>query len=418
MNHIENTSVEMIAIDLQEGFRLSFGTLKTLPRVIYRLNSKGKTGIGEASIDFPFSNYDMWDIYNSLQSLDLNIINQTLEKSYQIARESLKEFPSALCAFDMALDDLIGKIENKNIFQLHQKSRKNGKALMSFGYTDKNIETVKQIISKGYIPKPKVGQGIEKDIKTIIEIDRLSAILKSTYILDFNGAYTNEEYKTLIKEIFKQNKMNQCIIIEQPTKKQEGISSISDSKIYTYQFNKNIKFVADESFITYEDAINCSKKGILLNYKIQKVGGIRIAKEIEDIVKKYKLSAMVGGTFPTAIGRTYDQQCACILKSTTLPSDGFLPSQEYFNGNKNIINEYPLINDKGVHPIEGDGLGININENKLSPFKIINPEKEYYAIRFREEGNQIKIILNKNQNYGNLYQQLSGKSPMWNMRLK
>ena len=65
----------------------------------------------------------------------------------------------------------------------------------------------------------------------------------------------------------------------------------------------------------------------------------------------------------TALGRVYDQQAGFILNSATLPGDGLLPSTDYFQKGKHLINkeflykkEYSLIK---ITPFKGFGLGIN-----------------------------------------------------------
>jgi len=64
---ISKQEVLLLALPLPQPFRLGFGVLHQLPRVLLVLDVENEQGrirrsVGEASIDFPFSHYDAWDI--------------------------------------------------------------------------------------------------------------------------------------------------------------------------------------------------------------------------------------------------------------------------------------------------------------------------------------------------------------------
>jgi hypothetical protein len=126
---------------------------------------------------------------------------------------------------------------------------------------------------------------------------------------------------------------------------------------------------------------------------------------------------MVGGTFPTAIGRVYDQQSASVLQSTNMPGDGLEPSTDWFTGEKHLINEEFEAPDANGNfsPKTGPGLGVTPNWSNVSQFLIGNPTEEYRRIRAGKPGNKIEVQLKPGQNYGTVYEARSGKKPDWNL---
>jgi len=138
---IKNTQTRMLSVSLEKPFKLSFGELLSLPRVIYTITlENGITGYGEASIDFPFSSYDMFDVYYALKNLNIN--GRSIEEREKILndqkiKESLLKFPAAFAAFNMALDDAYGKFTNKSIQEIYGSYRKGGYAMRSISFHEK-----------------------------------------------------------------------------------------------------------------------------------------------------------------------------------------------------------------------------------------------------------------------------------------
>lgn len=419
----------MLGINLDRPFPLGFGTLEKLPRVLLaiKVESQGKVveGIGEASIDFPFSNYDAWDIYHALLESKLEgkkLDNNFFSNEYLIA-DVLSKYPAAFTAINMAVDDAQGKIDGKSILD-YKQTRKGGKALASISFHDQTDTLIQELESKfhqGFIPKPKVGQGTDKDVETITAIDKISRDRQIPYVLDFNAQYTPGEFKKIVDSL-RNNlvDLSRLVFIEQPTTTESGIEGLYQAKRTLQDYGYDIRIVADESFVTVEDALQCAQLGIALNFKIHKVGGRYQAQVIEQALIKAgasELKNMVGGTFPTAIGRTYDQQVAAQLKTTTLPGDGWEPSTDWFTGDKHLIHEsfnFDPVTKRFI-PIKGPGLGITPDWKNIQSFKIDDPRGEYRKIRSGQSGEQISISLKPGQSYGEVYKAKSGINPDWNL---
>lgn len=415
----------MIALRLNKPFNLAFGSLLDLPRVILILEAKHnnsiETGVGEASIDFPFSHYDAWDIYKALDNIDFTNVDISQRElilkgdSNPEIRSELIKFPSALCAFNMAIDDLYGKIYDLNIADLYGRKRSTGKILQSISSSNIHslVNAAREIYHKERLPKIKLGMGITKDVEKIKAINNIFP--GNSFAVDFNAAYNPAELAKFIS--FSKHYINNNIIFfEQPTQENLGISGLIEAKKLLTSCVTNPVIVADESFVSKKDGLECNKNGIHLNYKIQKIGGIFEARSIEQSLPN-KLTSFIGGTFPTAIGRAYDQLAGCVLETTSLPSDGWQPSSDWFNKGQHIIKEVFEINPMNeAVAFKKDGLGATPDWEKIQKLIIADPLKEYQAIRNNRPANKIEIILKDRLSYKLTYESLTGKKIDWNLR--
>lgn len=412
----------MLSIKLDQPFRLAFGELQTLPRVIYDIKlANGLRGYGEAGIDFPFSDYDMYDVFHALRTLkiegrDIRARGQMLEEQSAPNCNALLTFPAALTAFNMALDDAYGKLMGESALEIYGKSREAGRAMRSISVSNSSElrRSLSEALLDKYLPKIKVGMSHQEDIRIIMELDNHNI----SYALDFNAAYGIDEATAILGSALKNNGgLSNALYIEQPTKKSEGIGALEEiSKLLRNAGRKGL-IVADESFTNQDEAVRCAVAEIALNFKLQKIGGLQEAKKIERALENLnlKIESMIGGTFPTAIGRTYDQLAACVLQSATLYSDGLLPSTDYFPHERHLIHEDFRRKNGLVYPIIGPGLGFTPNEIKIAPFVIEDPEKDYRMIRTSGTGKHISIKLNEDRSYGEVYLEKTGRNPMWNL---
>jgi hypothetical protein len=183
-----------------------------------------------------------------------------------------------------------------------------------------------------------------------------------------------------------------------------------------------VRVVADESFVSLEDACTCARHGILLNFKLQKIGGILYAFEIEEQLHRFvddeAFQTTVGGTFPTAIGRTYDQQGASVLRYAELPSDAWEPSTNWFTDDKHLIQEsFVYDREKELFlPLGGHGLGVTPNWDKIDALTVRDPRAEYQAVRQGMPGEKININLRDGADYAATYRSLTGRPWDWNLK--
>ncbi|KKQ74425.1 MAG: hypothetical protein US96_C0032G0004 [Candidatus Woesebacteria bacterium GW2011_GWB1_38_5b] len=422
---ILKSEVWMLAIDLPSPFPLGFGTLSSLPRVFFVLTIESSNGefrsIGEASIDFPFSHYDAWDVYHSLSLLGLEGKSAN-EREQLLAEPQFKDlmvFPAAFAALNMALDDAYGRLNHISIPDIYGIVRVNGMPLESIPHQpdqEKFHTAIDSAINRGRLPKMKGGLGLKVDLERLQMTTEIAVSLGIQFAVDFNAVYTVEQFEELVQVLAQvKNIQNRVLFFEQPTLAEIGIDGLQQATRILQANGLSIYVMADESFVSQSDAQICQKHGILLNYKIQKVGGILVALEIEKALGQTSLPSMVGGTFPTAIGRTWDQQALCVLSSASLPSDGWQPSTDWFDGNKHFISERFQASDNKSKAFLGHGLGITVLWDVLERYKIEHPAMEYQAIRNNQTGKQLEIQLKPGHTYSELYQRLSRRQVDWNL---
>lgn len=420
----------MLGIPLDQPFSLAFGELHTLPRVIVTMagtyNNRTAVGIGEASIDFPFVSYDMWDVYHALSSLQL--VGRTYSRhSWRnqppliVTRDeesALLHFPAALTALSMANDDLWSRVHSIDLSS--HTFRQSGYPMKSIGYKDPD-DVISDCIShlrNGFVPKVKLGSSFEYDLELLVRISRHDEIRKVIAGLsaDFNAAYSYSEAVNLFYSVQKQGgTLDPFITLEQPLHTQatdEELLSIVGFLEQTFEWSGNV--IADEPIISVADAMRYARCGWLINYKMQRIGGYREALKIEAATNG--ICGMVGGTFPTAIGRSYDLWSVAALGCATLPSDAWDPSTDWFSGSKHLIHEPFIIDaENRTHVFQGLGFGISPNMDKIRAFEIADPKSEYSKIRKGGSGDIIRIILREGESYQDLYARLSGRNPFWNL---
>lgn len=431
MLRIIEYEIVMLAIDLPHPFPLAFGSLHHLPRVLVRLSGelKGKTyeGVGEASIDFPFVSYDMWDVYACLKKIKLSDRVYLSFSSavpvfllYDDEVALLRRFPAALTALTMACDDLWGKAHHVSLNAL-TNVRSEGQIMQSIPFATREnlMARVRNVLRACEVPKIKLGQGIGNDVATlraIVNIRRVRTSKTPLLSADFNGKYSRDEFMSFMDEAAHHHlSFDSFLTLEQPLAPSEGFDRFGEvQKTFTERFSWEGKFVADESVTTKEDAIACVKRGLCVNYKMQKIGGMCEAIAIADATGQ--APGMVGGTFPTAIGRAYDLWAVASLSCATLPSDAWEPSTDWFFHNKHLVQELFLSGGLGCTKVfSGYGFGVTPDWKKIEPFILHDPRREYNAIRSGKSGNRLRIDLNNNMSYPELYRAKSGKDPMWNM---
>lgn len=429
---IVNARPELLGIKLEKPFPLGFGSLEYLPRILYVISALDKgeivSGIGEASIDFPFSTYDAWDIFWALSQLELTGRNvedrETILQDPKTREDLLQKFPAAFTALNMALDDIWGKFTEKSVLDIYGQRRRGGRALVSIAFQDETSLLVEQFEDKfrhGFIPKPKVGKGKEEDLDTIKTVALLSKSRNIPFVVDFNAQYQPEEFRELIRGLrILDVDLTSLLFIEQPTTEEGGIEGLVYARSSLREHGYDTPIVADESFVNFNDAVKCARAGISLNFKLHKIGGLYHAHEIEKaIASLVEKSAenMVGGTFPTAIGRVYDQQATATLETTTLPSDGWEPSTDWFQDEKHLIDEeFCFDPDTNTFlPIRGNGLGIHPNWSKIDAFRINEPREEYTNLRNGKSGKTLRIDLKQGETYPKKYEERTGRKPDWNL---
>lgn len=448
MLRITKHEVVLLAIDLDSPFSLGFGVLHHLPRVLVRCigehAGRSYEGVGEASIDFPFVDYDLWDVFWHLQRVQLagreypridapQLVDENRRRRRngmlpelppQVLTEeeccTLMQCPAALTALTMACDDLWGRAFNVPLTAL-TTGPTCGVPMISIGFAEPATITknARAIIDRGGIPKVKLGRDFQNDLRSLAAISgaaQADGALRPRLSADFNAAYGVKETMKLCRAALAGGiDLNIFITMEQPLAAGADQRAMAElRRRFSEELHWHGELVADESVVTVQDAQRAVRAGWRINYKMQKIGGIRQAMRIAQATRSS--IGMVGGTFPTAIGRSYDLWAASALPHTRLPSDAWEPSTDWFSGPRHLICEMFTVDAVGqTVPFQGAGLGITVEWERVKRFLVADPHAEYTAIRTRGRGSSIVIDLKGATPYPELYMQKTGRDPGWNL---
>lgn len=424
-NVIIDKQVLLLAIPLPEPFHLGFGVLHNLPRTLLVLTIETKSGqfkaVGEAAIDFPFSHYDAWDIYATLR--DLPLVGMSLDDTNIILDNSWKQrlqdgCYAAQAALNMALDDARGQLLQKNVADLYGKIRSGGVILQSIGLESPRRlkQTLEQIFKNGRVPKIKCDQRLANSWNRIQIANAIACEYDNSFSVDFNASLNMEQWETICKKI-RNSHIDRLLFVEQP------INGTAMKTVYAHKLSletTGIPVVADESFITIEDANVLGSANVFLNMKIQKLGGIRQALILEShaiAARGGMITSLVGGTFPTALGRSYDQLAVCVLRSVSLPSDGLQPASDWFKEEKHLIEEpFNVLGNGEAKAFCKNGIGFTPSWKKICSFIVPEPEREYISIRKTGRGNYLHLITKDSKTtYAESYRSVTGREPSWNI---
>ncbi len=409
---IHQIDVWMIALQLKEPFQFAYGTFYELPRVLIRIQadfgSSNAIGWGEAAIDFPFVNYDMFDVYDALYKATSPVLGMNICEREQILSAESLDFlhrtPAAQCALNMAIDDAVSRSQRLSAGAIYGYQRAAGTPLCSVSFRHA-IDPEVWLTAPGII-KIKVGQGVSHDLARIEVAEKLSSETKKQYALDFNAAYSLKETLTLVDALRGTSWWTSrlCVAWEQPINRQ---ASIADWMRLLKEFSRQEyppTLIADESFVSESSGRELMNIGVGLNYKIQKIGGILAAIELESTMRNTTLKSFVGGTFPSPLGRAYDTLASLVMASINLPGDGLLPAATYLS--RECVDAFP-------ESLDQLGLGIQPREGALSRLVIEDPRAEFYRIRTGSRPKRIKMEIGGS--YAEKYVELSGKDLLWNL---
>src|SRR6185369_7648503 len=331
---ITNIEPYLVGLELKIPFRFAYGTFRVVPRVFVRLETDaigdGGFAWGEAAIDFPFIDYDMYDVYDAIRKSTASIVGSDLnERGDLLLSPFLDVAPAARCALNMAADDALGRVRGISSAELYGVKREPGAALRSLGFDESGrIDTWANVQG---IPKIKLGQGVPADINALTVAEQLSVQTKRRYAVDFNASYSIEQIRLFIQQLQDIGcSCANCIMWEQPLEPSVPISDW-EQLVQLIKFSGlNLILVADESFITAEAGRDLVRIGVGLNYKIQKFGGILAAVDLEAQIDR-PMQSFIGGTIPSPLGRAYDRLASRVLVSANLPGDGTSDANEYLS---------------------------------------------------------------------------------------
>ena len=277
-------------LQLKHTFTISRESIDVQPSLIVELKSDGYSGFGEATsnpyyhITVPMMMQDLEKIRTVIENTEL----ETPEQFWNKMQPYLVDNMFALCALDLAYNDLYARIKGKKLYELWNYSiDKNPMTDYTIG-----IASIDKMVSKmKELPWPiyKIKLGTENDIEIVKELrNQTDAIFR----IDANCGWTVDQ---TIKNSIELKKLG-VEFIEQPT---TADNWEAHKEIFKHSA---LPIIADESCIIESDVAKCHNHFHGVNVKLVKCGGLTSGRRMLLEAKKLGLKTMVGCMTESTVG--------------------------------------------------------------------------------------------------------------------
>lgn len=284
-------------------FRIARGSRPRAENIFLAAEQDGRIGYGEASPSAYF-NEDFWDVHMRLLGLADYFRRQTLRTSADIARIWEEAWPlvspsrAALCAVDVALWDLFGKLTGRGAAELAWGTAPRAVATSATLGICPPEEWPARIAEAAEFPviKVKVGADESLDLLRAVRAGSRSAIR-----VDANCAWGGLDIGPLSRRLAELG----VEFLEQPLPREE------DARMPDLLRESCLPILADESCATLEEVEGLAGRFSGFNIKLVKCGGITPALRMLEAARRLGLRTMVG----------------CMLESSLLIAAGWVAAQ-------------------------------------------------------------------------------------------
>lgn len=283
-------TIRTFDLHLKHTFTIAYDSRNFQSTLIVELEQEGFKGYGEATSNkyYGFTIDAMIKSLEGIRGLIENIQIEDPETFWRQIEPHLRKNPFALCALDVAANDLFGKMSGQPLYKLWGLNS-NPRPLTDYTI---GIDTLENMVSKlKEMPWPiyKIKLGTENDLAIVKELRNYT---DSVFRVDANCAWNVDE--TI--EFSRQMKPLGVEFIEQPLKAGdvEGMK-----KIYQYS---ELPVIADESCVLEEDVVRCAGLFHGINIKLVKCGGLTPARRMIKEARDLNLKVMVGCMNESTVG--------------------------------------------------------------------------------------------------------------------
>ncbi|MEO5909715.1 MAG: dipeptide epimerase [Pelobium sp.] len=321
---------------LKYPFTIAKFSRTSTPLILLEINYEGFTGLGEASM-VPYMGESVVTATSFLQKVDLNRFSYPfqMEEIMAYLDDIAPDLPAIKAALDIAIHDLIGKIENKPCYELFGSSPD----LMPPTTFTIGIDTPEIIIKKVNdaladnfkLLKIKLGRDSDKQlIKTIRSVTDLPLYV------DANQGWTDKNQGLEMAHWLKEQGV---LLIEQPMPKEDV-----DGNAWLTE-RSPIPTVGDEAVQRLSDVAKAEGVYHGINIKLMKSAGMHEAFKMIEAAKTADLKILIGCMSETSIATLAGAALAPLCDWADL--DGpFLTANNpyvmpYFKDGKYILHKKP-----------------------------------------------------------------------------
>lgn len=324
-------------LKLKHTFTISRESIDVQPSIIVELKEDSFSGYGEATSN-PYYNITVPVMMNDLTAVK-NIIEEnsdlTPEDFWAKMYPHLKHNMFALCALDLAFNDLYARKKGKKLYDLW------GYNISSNPITDYTIgiASIEKMVEKmTELPWPiyKIKLGTKNDIKIVTELRKHT---DAVFRIDANCGWSVEE---TLKNAIALKELG-VEFLEQPMK-----ADAWDDHKKVYQ-KSVLPIIADESCQIEADVDKCHNHFHGINVKLVKCGGLTSARRMLVHAKNLGMKRMVGCMTESSVGISAIAHLLPLLNYVDMDGS-LLLAEDIATGVtfKNGVIQYSELNGTGV----------------------------------------------------------------------
>ncbi|MCG9793244.1 dipeptide epimerase [Flavobacterium algicola] len=277
-------------LKLKHTFTISRESFDVQPSMIVELRSDGFSGFGEATSN-PYYNITVPKMTADLEAIRPqieNTANDTPKEFWHKMYNFLKADLFALCALDMAYNDLYARKKGKKLYELWNYNI-NSNPMTNYTIGIDSIDKMVQKMEELPWPIYKIKLGTQEDIAIVKELRKRS---NAIFRIDANCGWGVDE---TIKNAIELKKLG-VEFLEQPLKagNWDGHKQVYKESV--------LPVIADESCIIESDVIKCHNHFHGVNIKLVKCGGLTPARRMIKEAKDLGLKTMVGCMTESSVG--------------------------------------------------------------------------------------------------------------------
>jgi muconate cycloisomerase len=362
------TRIEAIPVRIKTRtpFASALGTRTVAEHAVVIVEvENGLRGIGEISLIWHGNGAGLCNDVNrilapALMGLDpfqLSRFHSIASKCFEFGYHSL----TAVAAVEMALLDIQGKAVGQPVYNLLgglMRDRVELSMSIPMGTVEEGLAYARRYVDQGLnCVKVKAGHDIEHDVELVRRLrQEFSPALQIR--VDANMAWRQpKEALAAIRAMTRYD----ILSVEQP------LSPADLAGLAFLQQHADVPIIVDESVWSPVDAWRVIQAGAadLVNIYVAEAGGLAPARLIADLASLAGVGVCIGSMSEFGIGTAAAAHLAVSLPYLDHPSDvaGYL-----YHADDVVVTSPPIENGYALPP-RGPGLGVELDEDKLSRFR-------------------------------------------------
>lgn len=283
-------TIRAYELQLKHTFTISRESIDVQPSLIVELSDQGFSGYGEATSN-PYYNITvpmMQEDLEKIRPLIESAKEETPEQFWAMVHPHLSHDMFALCALDLAYNDLYARKKGKKLYELWNYTTENNPLTdytIGIASIDKMVEKMKELPWPIY----KIKLGTKEDIEIVTELRKHT---DAVFRIDANCGWGVEE---TINNAVALKKLG-VEFLEQPIKADQWEAH---AEVFKHSV---LPVIADESCIIESDVARCYNHFHGVNVKLVKCGGLTPGKRMIEEAKTLGLKTMVGCMTESTVG--------------------------------------------------------------------------------------------------------------------